>query len=239
MPSWSIHLKIAKELNNKYNLEPNSFLFGSVLPDTNEDWGYKRFDSHYYGTKVFPECPGENMIDIDKFLDEYKDHLDNPLVIGYYVHLLTDNYFNEYVYYNKWVQNNYEIIGARTLDGKIIPEKDDFRIKSSLKHGDFELYGKYLYDNHEVEVPSDSNEIIKNIGCLKNHFLSTEEVEKRVNFLNTEFKGYNPFKEMSDYKLMTKEEIDGVLSGCIEYIDKELDKLINNKGDNYEGRVLK
>ena len=45
------------------------------------------------------------------------------------------------------------------------------------------LRKKYLYDNHEVEVPSDSNEIIKNIGCLKNNFLSREEVEKRVKFL--------------------------------------------------------
>ena len=28
MPSWSIHLKIAKEVNKKYNIEPNAFLFG-------------------------------------------------------------------------------------------------------------------------------------------------------------------------------------------------------------------
>ena len=226
MPSWSIHLKIAKELNKKYNFEKNSFLFGSVLPDTNEDWGYNRFDSHYYGKKVFPKCPGENMIDIEGFLEDYKDHLDNPLVLGYYVHLLTDNFYNEYVYYNKWVQKDNIIIGAKTLDGNIIPETDGFRIKSGLKHGDFELYGKSLYDNNEVEVPVDSKEIIKNIGCLKYNFLSPEKVEKRIEFLNTEFKGYNPFKEMSDYKLMTKEELDGLLSRCIEYIDKELEKII-------------
>lgn len=92
MPSWSIHLKIGKELNKKLNINNDSFMFGSLIPDADSDWKIGRFKAHYYGNLKFPKCPNENMIDLKAFINDYKEYMQNPLIIGYYCHLLTDNY---------------------------------------------------------------------------------------------------------------------------------------------------
>lgn len=60
------------------------------------------------------------MIDINKFLSVYKSKLGNPLILGYYSHLLTDQFYNEKVYTSKWVQDdNDNIIGIR-FNNKIL-----------------------------------------------------------------------------------------------------------------------
>ena len=52
------------------------------------------------------------MININKFLNTYKNELNNDLILGYYSHLLTDTYFNNVVYTKCWVQDiNNNIIG--------------------------------------------------------------------------------------------------------------------------------
>ena len=59
------------------------------------------------------------MIDIDSFLKDYKDKLSNPLILGYYRHLLTDNFYNNEIYSNIWVQDNkHNIIGIKLKNGK-------------------------------------------------------------------------------------------------------------------------
>ena len=121
MPSWSIHLKIGKELNKILKIDEAKFMFGSLLPDTDKDWQINRFDAHYYGYLKFPKCPNENMIDLNRFLSDYKNKLFDPLIIGYYCHILTDNFYNEYIYYNKCVQDkDHNIIGVRRKDGTIL-----------------------------------------------------------------------------------------------------------------------
>lgn len=49
MPSWSIHLKVGKELNKKLKLDNDLFMFGSLIPNTDKDWEKHRFEAHYYG----------------------------------------------------------------------------------------------------------------------------------------------------------------------------------------------
>ena len=47
----------------------------------------------------------KKMIDIDKFLNTYKDKLNNHLILGYYSHLLTDQFYNEKIYTTKWIKD--------------------------------------------------------------------------------------------------------------------------------------
>ena len=94
MPSWSIHLAIAKEANKKLKLNKDLFYYGNLIPDVDKGTSISRYDAHFYDDIPFPKCPKENMINIDKFLSTYKDNLDNPLILGYYSHILTDNFFN-------------------------------------------------------------------------------------------------------------------------------------------------
>lgn len=230
MPSWSIHLKIGKELNKKLNIDNDRFMFGSLLPDTDSTWCLRRRDAHYYGNLKFPKCPSENMIDINSFLNDYKDKLNDSLIIGYYCHLLTDNFYNEYIYYNKWVQENNDVVGIRMIDGKIIDISSDYRITLKYKHKDLELYGKYIFNSEQLYLPKSKEKIDKSIHLLKNNFLSEKNVSDRIDYLNNEFIDFNKLSEdeinnKHNYELFTKDELDELLENCINYLISELKKV--------------
>ena len=232
MPSWSIHLKIGKDILKRINMDKDKFLFGSLIPDTDYDWNLKRFVAHYYGNLKFPKCPYENMIDLEAFKKDYKDILNVDLIKGYYTHLLIDNYYNEYTYYNKWVQEDNKVVGIKTITGEIIDVRDDYRKTGMYKHKDLELYGKKLFINEEVLLPDDVNSIKESIILLKGNFVSEKNVLNRIKYLHNDFiKTYLKIDEKDneeEYLLFTKEELDKLLNDCTEYIYDKLREL----GDN-------
>lgn len=229
MPSWAIHLKVGKEINKKLKANNDEFMFGSLVPDTDSDWKLSRFKAHYYGNLKFPKCPCENMIDIDEFLKDYKEKLNNPLIIGYYCHILTDNFYNEYIYYNKWIKNeNNDVIGIKKIDGTIIDVSDDYTKTLKYKHKDLELYGKRIFNCEKLYIPKDISKINNSICLLTNNFINLGDVKKRIDYLNdgfVEFNRINDFEMERKYELFTKEELDKLLNDCINYIIKELKKV--------------
>lgn len=233
MPSWSIHLALAKEISKKLNINDEAFVYGNLIPDVDKGTSISRYNAHYYSDLPFPSCPKENMIDINSFMCDYKVNINNPLILGYYCHLLTDNFYNNVVYSKCWVQDSdNNIVGIKLKNGKVIyiDSEDKKNIKKHYKHRDFELYGKYLFNNGLVVIPSDIETIVKDIKCLKDDFLDENMVVKRVSYLKDRFKKFNKLslKEKvlkHNYKLFTKEELDKVYCECIEYILTEIKKL--------------
>ena len=232
MASWSIHLTIAKELNKKLKLDQDSFFFGNLIPDVDSNCKINRFNAHYYNvTLPFPKCPKALMIDTEKFLSDYKDNINNPLILGYYCHLLVDNYYNDIVCSNYWIQNDkYEIIGVKLKSGKVKKIKSHDTILKKYKHSDFELYGRYLFKNIELPIINDDKEILKNIKYLKKKFYTKELVKQRINYLEDGFIRFNKLslKEKIlkyNYRMFTKEKLDVILEECIYYILENLKDL--------------
>ena len=231
MPSWSIHLNVAKKLNETLKLDKDLFYYGNLIPDVDYSDKINRFDAHYYHINLqYPTVPKENMIDINKFLEDYKDKLNNPLIIGYYTHLLTDLYFNEIIYNKCWVQDKYNnIIGIRLKNNKVIniDTEDKNNLRKKYKHGDLELYGKYIFNN--IELPSNRLIIKDTIKKLNIDFLDDDLVDKRFEYLNNKFYKDNKLslKEKifkHKYKLFYKKEIDNMFEDCIKYIINNLKK---------------
>jgi len=229
MASWSIHLTIAKELNKKLKLDEDSFFFGNLIPDVDRNCKINRFTAHYYNEKLpFPKCPKALMIDIDTFINDYKDNINNPLILGYYCHLLIDNYYNNIVCSNYWIQNNkHEIIGVKLKSGKVKKIKSHDTILKKYKHSDFELYGCYLFKYIELPTIKKEKEILKNIKYLKNKLYTKELVKQRINYLENGFIEFNKLslKEKifkHNYKMFTKDKLDIILEECIYYILNEL-----------------
>ena len=234
MPSWSIHLTVANKVNKEINTELDSFLYGNLLPDVDHNSKINRYVAHYYNDNLpFKKCPKAKQIDINNFLKDYSNNIKNPLILGYYCHLLTDNYYNNIVCSNYWIQNNNnDIIGIKLKTGKIkkIDIKDTKNLKKKYKHKDFELYGKYLYNSQNFIPILNKNKIIKNIPYIKNNFLTEELVNQRLNYLDTKFKTFNKLslKEKifkHKYHMFYKKELDIILDGCVKYIIKEIKKL--------------
>ena len=135
MPSWPIHLSIAKKVNEKLKLNKDLFYYGNLIPDVDKNSSINRYQAHYYD-KNLPcfNCPKEHMINIDLFLKDYKDNLSNPLILGYYCHLLADYYYNLKVYTTKWVcdeENN--IIGIKLKNNKIVSLDKEGKKKNKKK----------------------------------------------------------------------------------------------------------
>lgn len=239
MPSWSVHLAVAKKVNKELGLNEDLFLYGNLIPDVDKDTSITRYEAHYYNENLpFPTVMQEKMIDINKFFSIYKKQLHNPLILGYYSHLLTDQFYNEKVYTSKWVQDdNNNIVGIRFNNNKIlkIDIDDKKRLKRKYKHKDFELYGRYLFSDNKLIIPTDTELIKKNIDCLEGKFLTDELVEYRINYLKSEFKKINKLslKEKifkHNYKLFTKTELDKLFNECIDMILEKIKQIeVNNK----------
>ena len=223
MPSWNIHLAIAKELNKKLKLDKNSFYFGNTVPDIDYNMGLTRRDTHYYNVPC-PNCPKETLPDIKHFLKEYKTKLNNPVIMGTYIHLLTDYYFNFKIFTKCWIQDiDNNIIGIKLLKGT----DNNLRMLKIYKHYDLELFGKYLYKQGKIEIPDYDDNIYKNIKELKNNCYTEIDIKRRIEYLNKDFLKKQKYTLLENitglhYKMIDKETIEEIYNGCIKFILKNI-----------------
>ena len=63
MPSWSVHLAIAKKVNKKLKLNDDLFLYGNLIPDVDKGTTITRYEAHYYNEKLtFPTVPDRKSV---------------------------------------------------------------------------------------------------------------------------------------------------------------------------------
>ena len=140
MASSIIHIAVANELNKKLNRDKNKLLIGSIAPDIWKLIGIPKTNTHFH-------YPNTNIPNLDRFLEKYKEDLNDDFVLGYYIHLITDylwfkyfiteinsdgiitkidgtkvkctgNMFNDFIY-NDYTNLNIKIIDEYNLDLKI------------------------------------------------------------------------------------------------------------------------
>ncbi len=94
MASALIHLCIAKEVNKYLKMNEYDLMIGSIAPDISKEIGETKEISHFLDHSNEDDIPN-----IDRFLDKYRNDLHNPFTMGYFIHLLTDKYwFRDYIY---------------------------------------------------------------------------------------------------------------------------------------------
>lgn len=145
MPTWKTHIKIARELLKDLDLNDTNqelFLIGNILPDINNSYVVKDIKiqiNHQKTHYVYDEIPS-----YQRFYKEYKDKMNNYLVLGYYVYLYVDYFWNDYFYKNhnlniekeklkKMKQNDFLVYANKFIDEKIsIKDYDNILINSKL-----------------------------------------------------------------------------------------------------------
>lgn len=231
MPSWNIHLGIAKRIGEQFNFSKNAFYVGNLIADFRLGSNTDRDDLHY-DNYVCDKCPSERLPNLNEFLSCYKDKLkDNDLLMGYYVHLIADYYFNDYVFSNCWIQKNGELVGIKLLNKNLMIKDNFFKYAKKYKHHDFDLYGKYLFNNNLVELPSYEENINNLLGDLKIHFCTKDNLIERINYLNNEFikeSKYTLGEKLFGikYEMLSQEIIEQIYNNCILYIIDEINKII-------------
>ena len=103
MPGWIVHIDIATKLSKKLKVDKDKFVIGNVMPDA-EKWVVNDFSvfvpgdiSHFAQVEKIGNF-SLRLPNIKNYISLYKNKLNNPIVLGYLSHLLTDYYFNKETY---------------------------------------------------------------------------------------------------------------------------------------------
>ncbi len=147
MASAIIHICVAKEINKKLNLEEKSLFLGSIAPDISKQIGESKEKSHFLTT------PKDNVPNITEFLEKYKDQLESPFLLGYFIHLYTDKlWFDEFIR-----QRVYENT-IKLLDGTILPSNKEEIL--NLIYNDYTNINISLIDYYNLDLSLFYEEVI-------------------------------------------------------------------------------
>lgn len=231
MPAWVMHLKLAKKVNETLNLDEAKFLVGNVMVDAQ---GYiidnlsvlLDYDTTHFATYNHIKNMNIKLPNYEKFIIEYKEYLNNPVVLGYYTHLLADYFWNNLTFSKYFITNTLgDVIGIRLNNGKEeITDKESIRI---IKQQDFEMYSRKIATGLDINIDlSLVNEIFKDASILKTIPYTKEDIEKIVKYLNNienmyEKKDKNEFT----YKVFTKEKFDKYFDMSEKFVLENIKKL--------------
>ena len=90
MASAVIHIAVAKEINKDLKMNEKELFLGTIAPDISKQLGESKVKSHFLLNDK------TDLPIFDKFLDKYKNNLNNPFIMGYYIHLFTDYLWFKY-----------------------------------------------------------------------------------------------------------------------------------------------
>ena len=167
MPSWTIHLSIISQVCQTIQMpNRNIFTFANIMPDIfeghntpNPSMIVKDYSTHYpfyttiHGMEI--ELP-----DVQTFKKKYQTEFKNPVILGYYTHLLTDYYWNVQLY-----QNHYEMKDKQK--GQLNIKLNDGTTKiytfaeiQPIKHRELNMFSQYLNRETEIRFPSYDENIL-------------------------------------------------------------------------------
>ena len=154
MASSMIHIAVANEVNKKLNRDRSKLLIGSIAPDIGKLVGLEKDVTHF--------CDNNNdgIPNLDKFIDKYKNNLNDDFVLGYYIHLITD-----YLWFKYFVT---EI----DSDG-LITKLDGTKVKCTDNMLYIYIYNDYtnlnikLIDEYDLDLKIFYNEVPKLENIIK------------------------------------------------------------------------
>ena len=233
MGSAVMHLcigkKIAKKLNNSDRKE---FLIGNLAPDLSKLTNQSRYISHFLKKIVINDTERE-VPDLDKFLEKYKDRLNEPFIQGYLCHLISDD-----VWFREYIPNH---VVSITEDKKQILLRD---IDDYIPYGDFRamMYSDYnktnkdlfllyklnlkRFDNMDIDDPNmeefEFDEIHRLIDQISDYleYCKSGDEEIEPDFDDNRMDDYDvePLKILSNTEIVTfiEEAIDSVIEKYTE-----------------------
>ena len=228
MPTHKMHMAIANRVNRELKLDNDLIMIGSVLPDLTIDKMHRI--SHFKNGEEGIEGTANPY----KFLMKYKSYLDNPVMMGYLIHLLTDRFFNSYVFQNYYIYDeDTNLIGIKFHDEKAMLPIEKIRYE---KHRDFFVYDKYLLENGLVNR-FESFSCIDSIFDIDDAKFNKELIKTYILNANKDIDDAKRkvfYKTLAiEFKVMTLDELNEQFELCIKQILRFLSGLKGNKGDNH------
>ena len=224
MPSWGVHIAIANRLNKKLKLG-SDFIIGNVLPDASNGIIVKGISNVIDHATTHYNFQGSNRPpknDVDKFLEVYKNNLNNSLILGSLIHIMTDNYFNTYTrdnHIDTINEKNVAILNDGSILSDIIPWK--------LKQEEFRKFADYLIYNKKLGKTITITKDTLNLEDQLVYHLSLYDLILIINKINSVIEKDVSLKQ--DYKMFSLEELITLYDNCNNYLDKEIENIQKKK----------
>ena len=170
MASAIIHMAVAKRVKEKLNLTLNDkeLYLGTIAPDISKEIDRPRDETHFAKDKK---------INLEYFESKYKEYLNNPFELGYYIHLCVD-----YLWLDNVVEKILKDTEIKLLTGEVVKleEKEfdkmiynDYTNMNILLLEEYNMdlslfYEEFLYPViHIEEVPNNLlNLIVNKMGII-------------------------------------------------------------------------
>ncbi len=227
MPSWITHLVVANEIQTN---ERNEFIFANVMPDILEGYNVKKVSEiiRDYSTH-FPKLKELNNIivklpNIEYFKEKYKNQMSNPIIKGYYTHLLTDYYWNNYAigkyFYN--FDKEKDLVKLKLQDGneKICTWDEAVKIKQK----DFSQFTNYLKHDKKMKTPIFTEKIEEYSKELDEFEYTKDDIKNTVAYIEELVQEENK-EEKEEYSMFTKSELIKTLEENILWVKEKLEEL--------------
>lgn len=223
MPSWITHLVTAKKIKQKD--EENEFIFANIMPDILEGYHVQEvskivrdYQTHYPKKQVIHGITIP-VPDIETFQEHYQRKLQNPIIKGYYCHLLTDYYWNTYTYENYFenYQKEENLVKIKLNKGEEILKWDE---AVRIKQRDFKNFTNYLKDKEKITIPYYDQKIKEYSKDLIEFEFTDKDIKNAIFSIQAML--VTKEKEEKEYLLFTKEELVQKLEESVVFIEEKL-----------------
>lgn len=222
MPSWKIHFAIANQLVEKIRIEENTFIFANIMPDILAGHHSKKL-SHLEEYKVTHHTMLTNINgiaisipNIREFRQQYHKEFQNPVILGYFSHLLADYYWNQYAYehcFKQWNKEKTEI-EVRLKDGtKQIMQYDD---AVKIKQKDFHQFSQEIQKTIQI-YPTYQTQIYEDSKVLGKIYFTPSDLKNTAEYIQQEIKNKKEVIQ-EEYQMLHKEELERLLEESIDFI---------------------
>ncbi len=224
MPSSAIHRCVSKRVREKLNIYNDSdtslfYELGSVAPDCWKDslkYQNSPLPKHQKRRASHFSTESENFIeDYNAFYQKYHPTINDPFLVGYFVHLITDNYWRTNMFLKYFLKDN----KVKMLDGTILTLDREKR--------------KELLSKENKQM---SYQISKYYNLQKIRYLSTLEIASLPKMEEVEFNIINDTVEFINFEANNNNHhtfkvynIDNFINGVESCSDFIIDQLIKYK----------
>ena len=124
------------------------------------------------------------------FVEKYGKLLDDTIVLGYLIHLLTDRFWNKYMVNNVYLYNNdQQVVGVKTKRKKELNmSQESIHV---LKAKTYAQYDHYLMSNNMVDTIKEKVLELPGVDEIK---ITREELDKKIDEYNKEVKAIEKYE---------------------------------------------
>ncbi len=185
MPNIMIHLEVGNYLSKRINKNSYNYYLGLIAPDSPNTYGFGKKEERWLAhqrKKNYDEWRKS----LNEFYEREKNNYDVDFLLGYYIHILTDIIYDDYLYLDvreKIIKDNYSMEESHDIM-RIDMDKYYFKEIEKIKEILEKENTTYEINGINKELMSEwKNKITNKFNNINNSKYITEEIITTLNEL--------------------------------------------------------